>query len=92
MIALKRALSGVVVIGQKTDGVENSQGNEGACSDRPRPCNKAHGKLFWIESAAADNFADGLPDRAADRVSGLHRVSFLLTVWITMLPACRCTA
>ncbi|KIN74015.1 class I SAM-dependent methyltransferase [Sulfitobacter guttiformis] len=60
MIAQACALSeGVVVIdGQKTDGVEGILKAMKARVTVHGPVTKAHGKLFWIESAAADNFAD----------------------------------
>lgn len=60
MIAMACALSdGIVVIdGQKTDGVEGILKAMRGRVTVHGPVTKAHGKLFWIQEPAADQFAD----------------------------------
>ncbi|MGB5865574.1 MAG: class I SAM-dependent methyltransferase [Sulfitobacter sp.] len=60
MIAQACALSdGIVVIdGQKTDGIEGILKSMRSRVTVQGPVTKAHGKLFWIEAPAAENFAD----------------------------------
>lgn len=60
MIAQACAQSdGIVVIdGQKTDGIESILKAMKARVSVHGPVTKAHGKLFWIDAPAADQFAD----------------------------------
>jgi len=60
MIAQACAVSeGMVIIdGQKNAGVDSLLRHIRARVSVQGPVSKAHGKLFWIESAAADQFAD----------------------------------
>jgi len=60
MIAEACALSDgpVVIDGQKTDGIEGIFKAMKARVSVHGPVTKAHGKLFWIDAPAADNFAD----------------------------------
>lgn len=60
MIAEACAVSdGMIIIdGQKTDGVDSLLRQIRGRVTVQGPVSKAHGKLFWIETAAADQFAD----------------------------------
>lgn len=60
MIAQACAISvGLVIIdGQKTDGVDSLLRKVRERVSVQGPISKAHGKLFWIETAAAEHFVD----------------------------------
>jgi 16S rRNA (guanine1207-N2)-methyltransferase len=48
----------VIIDGQKTDGSDGMLRQIRSRVSVSGPVSKAHGKLFWIENAAADQFAD----------------------------------
>lgn len=60
MIAAACAVSdGIIIVdGQKNEGIDSILRHVKARVSVQGPVSKAHGKLFWIEAAAADQFAD----------------------------------